>query len=135
MSHYTTIETMLVSEEHLVLALHDVGISDVERHEAAEPLVGWTGDSREARAEVIIRRKHLSSASYDIGFARGADGRFEAMITDDDRRHYGNLWLGRLAQRYSYRVARDVLAKQGYDLVEESVGADRQIHLCVRRAA
>ncbi len=135
MSHYTTLETKFVSEEHLVLALHDMGISDVERHEEAELLVGWKGDSREARAEVIIRRKHLSSASYDIGFARGADGRFEAMITDDDRRHYGNLWLGRLAQRYAYRVARDVLAKQGFDLVEESVSADRQIHLCVRRAA
>ena len=135
MSHYATLETKFVSEEHLVLALRDMGISEVECHKEAEPLVGWKGDSREARAEVIIRRKHLSGAGYDFGFARAADGRFEAMITDDDRRHYGNLWLGRLAQRYAYRVARDVLAKQGFDLVEESVSADRQIHLCVRRAA
>lgn len=135
MSHYTTLKTVFVSEEHLVLALQDMGFSDVERHDEAQPLVGWMGDTREARAEVIIRRKHLSGSSNDIGFARRADGRFEAMISDYDRRHYGNLWLGHLAQRYAYRVARDVLAGQGFDLVEESVGADRQIHLCVRRAA
>ena len=75
------------------------------------------------------------NSSNDIGFARKADGRFEAKISDFDRRQYGNLWLGQLAQRYAYRVARDVLAEQGFDLVEESVSADRQIHLCVRRAA
>ncbi len=135
MSHYTTLETAFVSDKHLVLALEDMGFSDVERHEEAQPLVGWMGDTREARAEVIIRRKHLSGSSNDIGFARKADGRFEVRISDFDRGQYGNLWLGQLAQRYAYRVARDVLAEQGFDLVDESVSADRQIHLCVRRAA
>ena len=135
MSHYTTLETKIVSQEHLVLALQDMGFSDVEHHEEAEALIGFEGDTREARAEVIIRRKHLSSASNDIGFARGADGRFKAIISDYDRRRYYTLWLGRLAQRDAYRGARDVLAKQGFDLVEESMSAEHQIHLSVRRAA
>lgn len=135
MSHYTTLETRFVSAEHLVAALQDMGFSDVELHEEAQPLVGWEGDARESRAEVIIRKKHLDSSSNDIGFARNADGRFVALISDFDRPQYGNLWLGRLAQRYAYRVARDMLAEQGFNLVEETVGADSQIHLCVRRVA
>ena len=135
MSHYTTLQTAFVSAEHLVQALEDLGFDDVEVHEQAQTLVGWLGDARENKAEVIIRRKHLTAGSNDIGFARRADGPFEALISDFDRPRFNGQWLGRLSQRYAYRVARDMLAEQGFNLVEESIGADNKIHLCVRRAA
>lgn len=43
MSHYTTLDTTIVSTEFLVQALADLGFADVEVHEAAQPLVGWRG--------------------------------------------------------------------------------------------
>lgn len=135
MSHYTTLETAIVSAEHLAQALRDLGFAEVEVHEEAQPLVGWLGDSRAQRAEVIIRRKHVGTASNDIGFARGADGRFEAMISEFDRHQYGPEWLGRLTQRYAYRVARDVLAEQEFSLVEESMDDQKRIRMTVRRTA
>ena len=135
MSHYTTLRTAFVSAEHLALALGDLGFNAVETHELAQPLVGWKGDRRVNKAEIIVRREHVGPASNDIGFARRADGRFEALISDWDRRRYGKRWLGRLAQRYAYRVSREALARQGFDLVDEEVDAENRIHLCVRRTA
>jgi hypothetical protein len=135
MSHYTTLATAIVSAEHLVAALHDLGFDEVERHDTPQPLVGWLGDTRGNKAEVIIRRRHVGIASNDIGFARTGDGRFEALISDFDRARHGPEWLGRLTQRYAYRVARDTLAAQDFDLVEESMDEDRTIRMTVRRMA
>jgi hypothetical protein len=135
MSHYTTLDTTIVSTEFLVQALADMGFAEVEVHEAAQPLVGWRGDLRENQAEVIVRRRHLGRSSNDIGFARNAEGRFEALISEFDRGRYDQGWLGKLTQRYAYRVARDSLAKQDFALVEESMDDDRTIRMTVRRMA
>ena len=135
MSHYTTLDTTIVSAEFLVQALADMGFADVEVHEVAQPLIGWRGDLRETQAEVIVRRRHLGRSSNDIGFARNAEGRFEALISEFDRRRYDQAWLGKLTQRYAYRVARDNLAKQDFTLVEESMDDDRTIRMTVRRMA
>ena len=135
MSHYTTLDTTIVSTEFLIQALADMGFADVEVHEAAQPLVGWRGDLRETQAEVIVRRRHLGRSSNDIGFARNAEGRFEALISEFDRGRYDQGWLGKLTQRYAYRVARDNLAKQDFTLVEESMDDDRTIRMTVRRMA
>ena len=40
-----------------------------------------------------------------------------------------------MAQRYAYRVARDMLAAKDFDLVEESLDDQNAIHLTVRRMA
>ncbi len=135
MSHYTRLDTRIVSVEHLIAALADMGFDHVEHHDVAEHLYGYEGDVREDRAEVIVRRAFIGELSNDIGFRRTADGNFEAIISDYDRDTYGREWLGRLTQRYAYRVARDVLRDQDFDLVEESMDQDRRIHMTVRRMA
>ena len=135
MSHYSVLQTRITDAETLVEALADLGFAEVEVHETPQPLVGWLGDERETRAEVIVRRAHLHRASNDIGFARRPDGRFEALISDYDRKTFGQAWLGRLTQRYAYRVARKVLSAQDYDLVEERVDEEQKIHMTVRRMA
>jgi hypothetical protein len=106
MSHYTTLATEIVSAEHLAAALGDLGFDEVEVYDTPQPLVGWLGDSRDTEAEVIIRRRHVGLASNDIGFARNANGRFEALISDFDRHRFGPEWVSRLTQRYAYRVRR-----------------------------
>jgi hypothetical protein len=135
MSQYLNIETQIVSAEHLIRALHDLGFDDVEVHQTAQPLRGWIGDRRKNTAEIIIRKKHVGTASNDIGFKWGPLGRFTAIISDFDKRDYGAAWLNLLTQRYAYHVAKDKLQEEGFDLVEESVQADQTIHLTLRKMA
>jgi hypothetical protein len=119
----------------LVRALADVGFKRVEVHETAQHLYGYRGDKRPQRAEVIIRRKYIGRLSNDIGFKRCADGTFEAVISEYDRRRYSKRWLGRLTQRYAYHVARAKLEERGFDLVTEETQQDGRIHLTLRRVA
>ena len=107
----------------------------MEEHETREALYGWKGDRRPQTAEIIIRRKFVGRASNDIGFASTPDGTYEAIISEFDRQKYDQAWLNKLSQRYAYRAVRDTLAQQGFDLVEESMGEDKQIRMTVRRMA
>lgn len=135
MSAYTTLKTKMVSTEHLVRALKDVGLEEVEVHETPQPLVGWLGDGRAQKAEVIIRKRHVGMASNDIGFARDENGHFVALISDFDRARYNQAWLQSLVQGYAFHVVKDQLAEQDFSVVEESVDEERNIRIHVRRMA
>jgi len=136
-SAYTTFATRLVSAAHLAAALRDLGFAEAEVHDLPQTLVGWLGDGRAQRAEVIVRREHIGESSNDIGFARGADGCFVALISEFDRDEFGlgPAWLERLTQRYAYHVARERLEAQGFDLVEERVDEEDTIRMVLRRSA
>ena len=133
MSHFTTINTQMVSESHLVEALRELGFSEVEVHEEPENLYGYQGDVRPQKANVIIRREHVGRASNDIGFARNDDGVFQAFISEYDRSRYDEKWLQRLTQRYAYHVTKDRLEEQDFTMVDEEVEEDETIHITVRR--
>ena len=135
MSQYLNIETQIVSAEHLVKALKDVGFNEVEVYQTAQPLRGWLGDRRKNSAEIIIRKEHVGSASNDIGFKWRPQGRFTAIISDFDKNTYNAAWLNRLTQRYAYHVAMDKLQAKGFDLVDEYVQEDQTIHLTLRNMA
>ena len=135
MSAYTVIDTQLVSAEHLLLALKDVGFHQVESHATPQPLVGFEGVRREQRAEIIIRKRHLDASSNDLGFARNSDGKFTAIVSDFDRARFGGAWLMKVTQRYAYHVTQDKLSEQGFDLVEEQVDDMQTIRLTLRRTA
>ena len=101
MSAYMKLLTPMTDEESLLLALADLGFdrSKEEVHANAVPLVGYQDDRREQTANVIIRRKHVGSASNDMGFLDSATG-YQALISDYDRSHYGTNWLAELNQHY-----------------------------------
>jgi Protein of unknown function (DUF1257) len=134
-SHFSTLRTRITDAKALVQALADLGFSQVEVHEAAQHLYGYQGDVRPQTAEVIIRRRFIGSLSNDLGFKRGGDGTFEAIISDYDQRQYSQSWLDRLSQRYAYHAARTKLEEQGFALVAEETRQDGQIHLVLRRMA
>jgi hypothetical protein len=129
------LETRLCSGEHLVRALRALGYGGAQLFAHAQALAGLGASMHEARAEVIIRRAELPGASTDIGFRRTGEGRFEAVIYDMDRPHYGAPWLRKVTQRYAYEVARDKLEAQGFELVDEEVDAGETIRLTLRRMA
>jgi hypothetical protein len=135
MSHYTVVKTRLTDARALVQALADLDFKDVEVHATAVALVGLGGDARGRTAEVVIRRKHIGWLSNDLGFKRDADGCFEVVVSDYDKKWCTHDWLERLTQRYAYHVARAKLAEKGFELVSEKTQATGQIHLVLRRMA
>ncbi len=135
MSHFTAIKTQIKDAAALVKALSDVGFKQVEVHDTAQHLYGFQGDIRSQTAEVIIRRKHIGGASNDMGFQRQADGTFEAMISEYDRRQYSQQWLNQVTQRYGYHVLMATAPAQGFTVEEEDVLADGTIRVVVGRWA
>ncbi|NJN88158.1 MAG: hypothetical protein HC881_20020, partial [Leptolyngbyaceae cyanobacterium SL_7_1] len=57
MSHFTAIRTQLKDPIALQKALADLGFSQIEVHETAQPLYGYQGDRRSDTAEIIVRRQ------------------------------------------------------------------------------
>ena len=114
MSAYGEYETTLSEQNFLVEGLTAMGYR-IEVHAAGAPLVGYHGDERPERAHVIIRRAQLDSASNDIGFVRGPDGRFRAILSEYDRSiGYDDRWLGKVHQHYKEKQTLAVAKAKGY---------------------
>ncbi len=134
MSYYSTVQTRLVDVRYLCMALADMGLKQVEVHETPQTLDGYFGGVEGQRAEVIIRKENLGNATADLGFRRGPDGTFSAVLDPEYGGSYHDPgWLGRLSQLYAYHVAREQLEEQGFDLVEEEKAEDLSIRLTMRR--
>ncbi|MBT8367266.1 MAG: DUF1257 domain-containing protein [Deltaproteobacteria bacterium] len=120
MSHISMILTKLVSAQHIIRALKDMGFSEV-----------WTLHDD----EIIIRAKNTGIPKTDVRFSRMKDGRFKAQISEFDMGSFNHTWLEKLTQRYAYHVAMDTLKEQNFEMIEESVERSGTIHLTLRRMA
>lgn len=114
MSAYAEYETTVCEEKFLVEGLTAMGYR-VEVHAEGTHLIGYHGDERPQRAHVIIRRAQLDSASNDIGFVRGRDGRFRAILSEYDRSiGFDDRWLGKVHQHYKEQQTMAVARAKGY---------------------
>lgn len=98
MSAYSTTPTNIDDGDILIEALKTMGYTATNCIGKPQPLVGYQGDYRTAdgsghtkdvskamKADVIIPRKQIGGASNDIGFVRGADGKYVAVLSGFDR--------------------------------------------------
>jgi hypothetical protein len=137
MSKYEELRTVLSEERFLVEALRDLGYSPEVSNEGLS-LYGYLGDERPEKANIVIRRRQLSSASNDIGFARDANGVYRALISEYDRGiGFDDAWLGRVAQTYKERQTMAVAMAKGYrflgrQVVETQAGKKVQLRFAVR---
>ncbi|MBY0502734.1 MAG: DUF1257 domain-containing protein [Bryobacteraceae bacterium] len=137
MSAYGEFETIMCEERFLVEGLSNMGYQ-VEVNAQGAALVGYQGDERPERAHLIIRRAHLDSASNDIGFVRGADGRFRALLSEYDRSiGYGDQWLGAVNQHYKESQTMAVAKAKGYvfrgkEVVQTPNGPQIRLQFVVR---
>ena len=114
MSAYAEFETIMCEERFIVEGLTAMGYR-VEVHADGAALVGYHGDERRETAHVIIRRTQLNSASNDIGFVRGTDGHFRAILSEYDRSiGYNDQWLGKVHQHYKESQTLAVAKSKGY---------------------
>jgi hypothetical protein len=134
MSHFTTIRTKMIDQQHLLAALRDLGFNTVESQTTPSTLFGFKGDARPEMAEIIIRRQYIGVASNDIGFAKSADGTFQAIISGYDRGRYSQSWLQKVQCRYAYHATKEALSNEGFCLVEEEQQQDGTLHLVLRRS-
>jgi hypothetical protein len=141
MSAYITLMTPMVDTECLLAALADVGFGQdrVEVHEQPAQLVGYEGLERKQQAELVIRKRHVGSASNDLGFLRTPTG-YQLIVSDYDQRSYGTPWLQKVNGRYQEhaRLKQERLAEAERQRLEEQrrqlVEAQRQsIHEKARK--
>ncbi len=137
MSKFEELRTILTDEHFLVEALSDLGYSP-EVSQDGLSLYGYLGDERPEKANIIIRRRQLNSASNDIGFTRDASGVYRALISEYDRGiGFDEAWLGRVAQSYKERQTMAVAKSKGYrflgrQVVETQAGKKVQLRFAVR---
>lgn len=104
MSAYITLMTPMTDEECLLQALEDVGFTSeqIELHANPTPLIGYQGDRRTQKADIVIRRQHVGTASNDIGFLATPTG-YQAFVSGYDSPRYGTSWLSKLGECYQAR--------------------------------
>jgi hypothetical protein len=122
MSEFVDVETVFADRDALVDALVECGItrSHIEVHDKPKALVGYQNDAREQQAEIIIRRCHVGSASNDIGFTKGPDGKYKAYVSQYDRGHGvgKKIYSGKLNQIYAKgKILKHVKMKRGRKVV------------------
>src|ERR1017187_2133433 len=121
MSAYSTLETIYRDRDCLVVALADMGYTTVEVHEDAQNLQGYHGDMRAQKANVIVRRQYIGTASNDLGFVKKEDGTYAAIISDFDSRHHNTKWYTDLKDKYLDKVTTKQAKKMGLKLHSRTV--------------
>ena len=115
MSHYLDFKTAMTDPEALKRALthmktpyHRQGLPAhcVEVHDKPQSLYGYQGDERNQKAEVIIRRNNTQDAANDIGFVKNADGCYDAIISEYDRKTFHSDWLTELSTYYNFEKSK-----------------------------
>ena len=104
------IQTQFRDPAVLAGALTDLGFpaSAIEWHEEPVRLRGPTIEVS-GWAHLVIRGRHVGPGANDLGFARGPDGVFQALVGVMEQRTrgwhgpYDQAWLGRLAAAYAVR--------------------------------
>lgn len=132
MSHFTEMEVSYdqKNEKDLIASLEEqFGKGNVEVHEDGAALFGYQGDNRLQKpvsspdyapaCHLIIRRKHIGSASNDIGYRRLENGKYAAYISDYDKGVFTKDKQNTVTQNYGVFVAERNLKKQGW-IVKQS---------------
>lgn len=133
MSAYAETKTTLRDEKHLCAALAALGFA-FETHAEPQTLIGWHGETRPQKANIIIRRANTGlAASNDVGFVRQSDGTYAAIISDYDSSKFDGAWLGRVKQEYSVAQRIEAGRAKGYVYMgREQQGARVQLRFGVR---
>lgn len=129
MSRYCEVQTQFRDREALIDALMETGkwtLAQIEHHTVAQHLLGYHGDKRPEKANIIIRRKFVGSVSNDIGFVIGEDGNYKAVISEYDANKYGPKWIGALTGNYAYQKVRREMEPRGRKVTRERRQNGRQ---------
>ena len=129
MSAFTCIKLAFKDKECLKESLKEIGFTEVEEYEEAQPLMGYQGDRRAQKANIIIRKQHVGRASNDVGFIKNKDGSYDMIISDYDRKN--PLLNDKLKQTYGLMSVRKQMKRRGYIISSQKTDAQGRIKLKV----
>lgn len=119
MSHLNEFKSTITDEAALLKALCRVDCfgrvqtrQSIEVHKNAVPLTGYATENK--RAHIVIRRNNAPGSYNDLGFFKGQDGTYQAMIGDN----YDQKWLGKLTMYYNVEKSKQEFADRGIECVE-----------------
>ena len=127
MSQYAKLEAQYTDRDCLVSALAEVGYTDVEVHDQAQQLFDYHGrattylDASGDKANVIVRRKFVGGAANDLGFVKGADGKYSAIVSRYDTGKHDTKWFNQLKDKYNDKVTTKEAKRQGLKLHSRTV--------------
>ena len=124
MSAYLPFETEFNDRDCLVKALAEndvIQYTNVEVHETPQNLVGYHGDMRQQKAHIIVRRKDIGGASNDIGFLKGENGKFTAIISDFDKNKHNAHYMTGLKRSYAAARMHKEARRQGLKLKSDTM--------------
>ena len=130
MSHFSEFSIPSIKDaESLVDALKLMGFEHIEVHDTPQQLHGYRGDVRDQKANIIIRRQYVGSASNDIGFLRMPDGTYKVWISDYDKAKYNDKWLTKLKSSYAMQKLIKEAKRKGYQVTHKIEKEKTQITL------
>ncbi len=130
MSRYCTVETTFKDRDALVAALMETSgwtREQIETHDIPQHLFGFRGKQRQEVSHVIIRRKYVGELSNDLGFVKGEDGHYKAIISSYDSNRYGSNWVDKLTANYAYHVVRREQEARGRNVSRERCPNGHQV--------
>jgi hypothetical protein len=130
MSAYLPFETEFNDQDCLVKALAEndvIQYTNVEVHETPQNLIGYHGDTRSQKADIIVRRKDIGGASNDIGFVKGENGKYTAIISDFDKHKHNDKYMTGLKRSYAAARMHKEARRQGLKLKSDTVVNGKRI--------
>tara|TARA_Y100000310_G_scaffold251774_2_gene258400 strand:- start:735 stop:1175 length:441 start_codon:yes stop_codon:yes gene_type:complete len=126
MSEYVECDTEIQKEEDAIEGLKLLGNSEVEIHDTAQELIGYDGSVRRdaggnvIKANIIVRRKYVGTASNDLGLRRESNGRYTLLESQYDRNHlrdkHGFQFRNGLKQGVALSAAQREAKRQGFKI-------------------
>lgn len=129
MSEFNIVEVQYKDEACLVASLEELGYK-CDIHNEAKNLRGYQDDIREQKANLIIKKENIGSASNDIGFLRKKDGTYEMIISEYDIKcKHGKKFTETLKQIYGKNMTLKAAAKLGLKHVSTKTDEKGKIHI------
>jgi len=122
MSAYIEIPMPILDQECLIESLKKLGFDKgcLEIHGSAVQLEGYRAAGRDTTAHIVIRKRHISQASSDIGFRKTPSG-YRLVVYDADRRRFNVTWQKDLVEAYTsfYQAKLERIAEEERKRIEE----------------
>ncbi len=93
----------------------------MEVHKEPVSLIGYHGDTRKEKANVIVRRVHVGPDAKDLGFVKKPGGTYAAIVSEFDSGKHDASWFNGLKRAYTERVTLKTAAKSGFRFLGKKV--------------
>ena len=131
MSEYHEIELKFKDESVLIQTLKDMGYVP-QIHQKAVNLHGYQGDKRSQKANILIPRKQVGTASNDVGFEKTKKG-YVLHASEFDKKWRTGERIKTLNKSYTEnKIKKYVNKSSNYNIASRKIRDDGKIEIQLR---